>query len=118
VSDKNTLLKIDVSYAHDGRRRVGKQGETSEARTIDSFGFSDVSLIKIDVEGHEKAVLLGAAQTIRTQHPTIFIEIWDHNKSKIVPIIEGFGYSLREVPNGRMDFVATYGGEAPSAEAR
>jgi hypothetical protein len=62
------------------------------------------ALLEIDVEGHEKAVLLGAAQTIRTQHPTIFIEIWDHNKSKVVSIIEGFGYSSREIPSGRMDF--------------
>jgi FkbM family methyltransferase len=30
--------------------------------TVDSFGYSDVDLIKIDVEGHEEAVVMGAAK--------------------------------------------------------
>ena len=43
-------------------------------RTIDSFDFSDVSFIKIDVEGYELPVLHGAEQTIRMCRPMILVE--------------------------------------------
>jgi len=39
--------------------RIFVPGDRAEARTLDGFGFGDVSLIKIDVEGHEVEVLRG-----------------------------------------------------------
>jgi FkbM family methyltransferase len=49
-------------------------------RTLDSFTLSDVSFIKIDVEGHEEAVLAGAVQTIAANRPVVLIESEDrHN---------------------------------------
>ena len=44
-------------------------------RTLDSFHFSNVGLIKIDVEGHEHAVLRGAEETLRRERPNVLIEI-------------------------------------------
>jgi FkbM family methyltransferase len=44
-------------------------------RTLDDFGFIDVDLIKIDVEGHELELLEGARQTILRNSPTLLIEI-------------------------------------------
>jgi FkbM family methyltransferase len=43
--------------------------------TIDYFNFHDVDLIKIDVEGHEKSVLVGAIKTIKRCRPLLLIEI-------------------------------------------
>jgi len=43
-------------------------------RTIDSFGYSRVSFMKIDVEGYELPVLRGAEETIRRCRPLILIE--------------------------------------------
>lgn len=45
--------------------------------TIDSLadGFRDVSAIKIDVEGHELAVLRGAEKTLARFAPTLLVEI-------------------------------------------
>jgi FkbM family methyltransferase len=37
-----------------------------------------LDLIKIDVESHEPAVLLGMGDCLRTFHPTLIIEIWDN----------------------------------------
>ena len=54
---------------------VGSGGDRVEMRTLDSFGFRNVSLVKIDVEGFEDAVLAGAAETIRASKPVILIEI-------------------------------------------
>ena len=41
---------------------------------IDMFGFENVSYIKIDVEGFEKKVLIGAEQTILRDRPLVVIE--------------------------------------------
>lgn len=42
---------------------------------LDEFKFRDVDLIKIDVEGHEAAVIEGATETIRICKPILIIEI-------------------------------------------
>lgn len=53
---------------------------TAELRTLDSYGFRDVSFIKIDVEGHEESVLAGAKSTLNRYGPPLLIEIEDrHN---------------------------------------
>ena len=43
--------------------------------TLDSVYKGDVGFIKIDVEGHEQAVLDGARQTIRRCRPRVLVEI-------------------------------------------
>ncbi|WP_341237313.1 FkbM family methyltransferase [uncultured Limnobacter sp.] len=65
-------------------------------KTLDSFAFESVKLIKIDVEGHELSVIEGAINTIVTSKPVLLIEIEQrHNKKPISDIfhrIENFGY--------------------------
>jgi FkbM family methyltransferase len=45
-----------------------------------------VDFIKIDVEGHEGAVLRGAAQTIASDQPILFIECCHPGKPCLVPL--------------------------------
>lgn len=51
------------------------QERTIEVKTLDSFCFDDVDLIKIDVEGHETSVISGATQTIKKCKPILIVEI-------------------------------------------
>lgn len=44
-------------------------------KMLDDFGFEDVDLIKIDVEGHELKVLQGAVETIKKCKPVMIIEV-------------------------------------------
>ena len=60
--------------------------------TIDSLGLTDVALIKIDVEGHELAVLQGAEQLLRTQRPRLIIEAENrHRENAVASIFEFLG---------------------------
>lgn len=43
-------------------------------RTLDSFGWSDVDLLKIDVEGADALVIRGALKTIEQCRPVIVVE--------------------------------------------
>lgn len=43
-------------------------------RTLDSFGLPEVGFVKIDVEGHELAVLRGAEAVIERDRPNFLIE--------------------------------------------
>ena len=52
--------------------------ETVQLHTLDSYNFTDVDIIKIDVEGHEFDVVLGAEQTILKYHPVVQLEMVEH----------------------------------------
>lgn len=65
--------------------------------TLDSYEFSNVSFIKIDVEGHEYEVLLGAEETIRKNRPYLMVEIEDRHLATrsifdVIDLIRSFGY--------------------------
>jgi FkbM family methyltransferase len=74
---------VTSSAVDGGRSRLGAANPTEEAIevtavTLDGFcaaeGLQRLDLLKIDVEGHERAVLKGAAATIRRLRPVIIIE--------------------------------------------
>jgi FkbM family methyltransferase len=46
-----------------------------ETRRLDEFPIGDCSFIKVDVEGHEEAVLAGAATLIARQRPVLMVEL-------------------------------------------
>ncbi len=69
---------------------------TIPTKTLDSFELGDVSFIKIDVEGHEEAVLRGAAQTLARTQPAILAEVEErHNQgsvARVFSLLESHGY--------------------------
>lgn len=60
-------------------------------------GYGSVDLIKIDVEGMEIAVLRGAADTIRTRLPILFIE---HSRGLGTTIKDEIKETIRTICNG------------------
>jgi len=47
-------------------------------KTLDSLNLTGITMIKIDVEGHEIPVLIGGIETIKKNKPIIFIENLSH----------------------------------------
>jgi FkbM family methyltransferase len=66
--------------------------QTAQQRTIDSFGFENVDLIKIDVEGTELFVLQGAVKTITQYLPVVQVELRDTHCKR-------FGYQCDDIIN-------------------
>ncbi len=80
------------SYYKQSRGYLREEKITVESRTLDSFQQENVEFIKIDVEGHEEAVLQGAAITIAASHPHILVEIAErHNPGGFQRINERLG---------------------------
>lgn len=74
-----------------GELRVG-EGQVP-IRPLDELELTDVSLMKIDVEGMEPDVIAGAADTIRRYRPRIFAEARDdHAADLLAAALDPFGY--------------------------
>ena len=94
---KATLVSFDKVY--DYTRNVvnkagvgfGAGGEATDVITIDSLNLPGLDFMKIDVEGAEGLVIMGAAETIKKYKPVIFFE---HNYQTIDPKFLG----LEHVP--------------------
>ena len=86
-------------------------------KTIDSFNFTDVDFIKLDVEGHEHNALLGAIETIKKYKPLLMVEIhctrqegnFNYRQS-IFKLLKSLGYEIKDVRAS--DFIFEYAGVA------
>ncbi|NDG28525.1 FkbM family methyltransferase [bacterium] len=70
-------------------------------RTLDSFNLLNVDLIKIDVEGYEEEILLGAMNTIKINKPVLVVEQQHHEykndmiNKPAIKILESWGYMVQ-----------------------
>lgn len=64
-------------------------------RPLDDFQFDRVALIKVDVEGHELAVLRGAVKTIEAHQPLVIVEVEDFRMPGCFGDIRGLMRDLR-----------------------
>lgn len=75
----------------------GLEEHEVELAPLDALALRDVNLIKIDVEGHELAVLEGARETIVRCRPSLLIEVEERHCANGVARVEGYlkalGYS-------------------------
>ena len=109
-SGETRIIEMNpASPGNEGGTGVGSGGDAAELRSLDSFGFERLSLLKIDVETYENEVLDGALDTIRRHRPVMLIEIMGgHDPETASPDvleriavtrekIEALGYSVTQV---------------------
>ncbi len=63
-----------IGIASDSENSKGEEVSTSR---LDDFIFEKVNFIKIDIQGYEEFMLIGADQTLKKFRPFIFIELED-----------------------------------------
>ena len=70
-------MSATVAESNFAALETGRVIETVAApmRTLDSFQLTNVGFAKIDVEGHEEAVLHGALETLKREQPNLMIEV-------------------------------------------
>lgn len=85
IERDNPLAAADSSVTHEF---------TVPTRRLDDYQLGAVGFVKIDVEGHELAVLRGGLETIRQSLPLILIEIEERHKPNAVGDVSGFLHRL------------------------
>lgn len=100
VSDNNKTVKFDIrtpwSYLSKGGK-ISEKGVTMKAIKLDSLDFSnnssEIKGIKIDTEGEDLKVILGAKEIISKYKPKIIIECRRNNILEIFNFLSKFGYN-------------------------
>lgn len=94
LSNKNEVIQINVpenykQFQNYGGLGIKEMSEQTSGKTIDTtlaklddLNIDNISLIKLDVEGHELEVLEGSLNTLEYNKPVIVIEIWKKHKDK------------------------------------
>lgn len=100
----NHIDNINVPLAS-GRTRVRKaepEKQLVNVDTVDNMSFENVDIIKLDTEGYEFPIVLGAEQTIMKYKPIVQIEM-------VTGQPERFGYTCQDIYDWflKRDFVIT-----------
>jgi FkbM family methyltransferase len=108
ASDEEGELQLSIGRDPALTRLVGGAGRTVPAVTLDGLwrahGEPEVSVVKIDVEGAEPAVLRGARRLLESQHPVLLLEAnGDAERAAQTALLEPLGYT-RTQPEGFSPF--------------
>ena len=99
IEPQNALHSIVQSVANIREVEVA-------CKPLDQYGLEDVGFLKIDVEGHELAVLRGATETISRSYPSILVEAEDRHRlgtvTAVCEYLRLFGYQRMILRNGQL----------------
>lgn len=104
-------VQISEQADNTGNTHIVPEGEGkhhTEIHTLDSYNFSVVDFIKIDVEGYELQVVEGAAETITRCKPVMIVEQKGNDqkffdapeRDKAVAFLHGLGMKTHRVMAG------------------
>ncbi len=94
------IVEGNTGHSHIDQQSFGKG--TIPLKPLDSFNFTNVDMIKIDVEGFEEEILKGAMYTIEKNKPVLVIEQQNHEykndmlEKPAIKILESWGYTVAE----------------------
>ena len=91
VSDKSRAVKMTLNNYY--RAQITEQGERVLSVTIDGLDLPKVSLVKLDVEGHEYPALVGMRKLLERDKPTLIVE---RNDDRVSEFLSELGYSSHE----------------------
>ena len=122
LSNKNDYLEIHIPVDKYGNKisytaSLEARSENTvkrriEVKKLDDFNYQDISLIKIDVEGHELEVLKGGYETIKKFKPPLVIEIEQrhlaYDMSKTLDYIKCIGYEIFFINNSDLCSISKF----------
>lgn len=77
-----------------------------QIKTLDSFHLENIGFIKVDVEGHELEVLLGAENTLKKNRPKLLVEIEERHRYgsvyEVLRYLHALGYQGYYWKNGEL----------------
>ena len=100
---KNGIWQKTKNRARNARVQI-------EIHTLDQYCFDQIDFIKIDVEGFEMSVLLGAEFTIKQERPVIQLELvskqcrhYGYHPEDLVNLLRTWGYGMFSKYQGMID---------------
>ncbi len=105
-------IEHDASASLNSVDFFSARNEYVELRTLDSFSFDKVTFIKIDVEGHELNVLLGARNLLEEQKPSLLIEVeqrhCQHSITNVFNFLKDLGYEGYYLDKNKLKSLTTF----------
>jgi FkbM family methyltransferase len=92
-------MSATIAASNTAALESGRVVETvvAQMKTLDSFNLTNVGFVKIDVEGHEEAVLHGGLETLKREKPNLMIEIEERHApgslERVTTLLHDLGYS-------------------------
>ena len=77
LGNENSFVSMNVELENTGATHVSNKTSDSnkvELKKLDDYEYSNIDFIKIDVEGYENQVVLGAKETLIRNKPIIIVE--------------------------------------------
>jgi FkbM family methyltransferase len=85
--------QFTINHVGFAQRKPGvERNVTLKGKPLDSFGIGRVDFMKIDVDGSERDMILGAAGTIKQWSPAIFVEVKIMPDSVRAELLKLLGY--------------------------
>jgi FkbM family methyltransferase len=112
LGEQHGTCGLQVVETMSGKSHVQGDGATP-VRRLDDFGFTDVDLIKIDVEGYELFVVKGGEETLTRWKPVVIVEQkptlgkkYGLHDTAAIEYLKGLGAVVREEIVG--DYILTW----------
>jgi FkbM family methyltransferase len=101
VSEEGVVLHLGGNLQQSAARGADAMRFEVEVRTLDSYAFKDVRVVKVDVEGSEMQVLEGGRETILRHRPALIVELLTGAHADPVAVTEAisssYGYRAKLV---------------------